>query len=109
MWLKDDKFNIYDELDKLMQKDAPQKIIALFQTTIKRWLRIKLESQYSNAQEIASIIGAHPFFVQNEITKLKNIDAEKLIELRKNLNKAEFQMKSGAINPNLALEMALGK
>ena len=109
LWLKNDKFNIYAELDKLMQKDAPQKVIALFQTTIKRWLRIKLEAQYSNAQEIASIIGAHPFFVQNEMAKLKNIDAKKLVELRKNLNKAEFQMKSGAINPNLALEMALVK
>ncbi len=109
LWLKNDKFNIYVELDKLMQKDAPQKVIALFQTTIKRWLRIKLEAQYSNAQEIASIIGAHPFFVQNEMAKLKNIDAEKLVELRKYLNKAEFQMKSGAINPNLALEMALVK
>ena len=95
------------ELDKLMQKDAPQKIIALFQTTIKRWLRIKLEAQYSSANDIAKIIGAHPFFVQNEMSKLKNINKNLLLDLRKKLNKAEFQMKSGECTPSLALEMAL--
>lgn len=106
-WLKNDKIQTLQELQKLMQKDAPQKIIALLQTTIKRWLRIKLEAQYSDANEIAKIIGAHPFFVQNELAKLKNTDSQKLIDFRKNLNKAEFQMKSGEIKPELALEMVL--
>ena len=109
LWLKNDKFATFEELDKLMQKDAPQKIIALFQTTVKRWLRIKLEAKYSDAQEIAKTIGAHPFFVQNELAKLRNIDEEKLLNLRKALNKAEFQMKSGELKPTIALEMALVK
>lgn len=107
LWLKSDKYGCLEELDKLMQKDAPQKIIALFQTTIKRWLRIKLEAKYSDAQQIAKTIGAHPFFVQNELNKLKNIEEKKLLNLRKSLNKAEFQMKSGELKPSIALEMAL--
>jgi len=107
LWLKGDKYNLLYELNKLVTKDAPQKVIALFQTTIKRWLRIKLEAEYSNSQDIAKIIGAHPFFVQNEMTKLAKIDKDKLLSLRKTLNKAEYMMKSGVVKPELALEMAL--
>ena len=109
LWLQDEKYKLFAELDKLLIKDAPQKVIALFQTTVKRWLRIKLESEYSNADEIAKIIGAHPFFVKNEIIKLKNVDKNRLLELRKALNKAEFQMKSGDLKAELALETALVK
>ena len=45
--------------------------------------------------------------MQNELAKLRNVDEEKLLNLRKALNKAEFQMKSGEIKPTTALEMAL--
>ncbi len=107
LWLKGDKLSTYKELNKLMQKEAPQKIIALFQTITKRWLRIKLEAEYSNAAEIAKNIGAHPFFVQNELLKLRNIEAEKLLNMRKNLNEAEFSIKSGVIKSELALEMVM--
>ena len=107
LWLKNDKLNLLIELNKLLQREFPQKIIAVFQSTLKRWLRIKLESEYSNAQEIAKTIGAHPFFIQNELARLKGISKERLLALRKNLNKAEFQMKSGELKPNLALEKAL--
>lgn len=109
LWLKDEKYPLFEELDKLLIKEVPQKVIAVLQTTIKRWLRIKLESQYSNADEIGKIIGKHPFFVQNELAKLKNIDKDKLLDLRKALNKAEYQMKSGELKPELALETALVK
>lgn len=109
LWLKNNKAKLFEELDKLTQKVAPEIVVALFQTTIKRWLRIKLESEFSNADEIARIIGKHPFFVKNELTKLKDTSKEELVELRKNLNKAEFQMKSGEISSLTALEMALVK
>ena len=109
LWLQDEKYLLFEELDKLLIKDAPQKVIALFQTTIKRWLRIKLESEYSNADEIAKVIGAHPFFVKNEMAKLKNIDKDSLLKLRQALNKAEYQMKSGDLKAELALETALVK
>ncbi|MCR4881599.1 MAG: DNA polymerase III subunit delta [bacterium] len=109
LWLKNEKYLLFEELDKLLIKDAPQKVIALFQTTVKRWLRIKLESEFSNADEIAKIIGAHPFFVKNEMIKLKDIDKSSLINLRIALNKAEYQMKSGDLKAELALETALVK
>ena len=109
LWLQNEKYQLFEELDKLLVKDAPQKVIALFQTTVKRWLRIKLESEFSNAEEIAKIIGAHPFFVKNEMIKLKNVDKNRLLNLRKSLNKAEFQMKSGDLKAELALETALVK
>lgn len=109
LWLKNEKVKSIEELGKLLQKKYPQEIVALFQTTIKRWLRIKLEAEYSNADEIGKIIGKHPFFVKNELTKLRDASKEKLLNLRKDLNKAEFQMKSGDISPELALEMVLVK
>ena len=107
LWLRNEKFKMLDELDRILVKDAPQKIIFLFQGIIKRWLRIKLEAEFSNVQEIAKIIGKHPYFIQNEMAKLKNINKDKLLCLRKLLNKADFQMKSGEVKPETALEMAL--
>ena len=109
LWLQGEKFKLLEELDKLLVKEVPEKVIAVFQTTTKRWLRIKLEAEYSNADEIGRIIGKHPFFVKNELAKLRNTDKNKLIDLRKNLNRAEFQMKSGEIKAQLALETALVK
>ena len=109
LWLKDEKYQLLEELNKLLVKDVPQRIIAAFQTTIKRWLRIKLEAEYSNAEEIGKIVGKHPFFVQNELTKLRNTDKNKLLALREALNKAEYLMKSGELKAELALETAMVK
>ncbi|MCQ2958296.1 MAG: hypothetical protein MJ180_05280 [Candidatus Gastranaerophilales bacterium] len=110
LWLKDDKVKMLEEFNKLIVKDAPERVIALFETTAKKWLRIKLESEYSsNSQEIAKIIGAHPFVIQKEMEKLRSVSKEKLLNLRKNLNEAEFQMKSGQITSNTSIEMALVK
>ena len=98
-----------EELNKLLIKNTPNFVIAAFQTTTKLWLRIKLESEYSGADEIANMIGKHPFYVKNIINQLRDTSPAKLSNLRKALNKAEFQIKSGDIKADLALEMALVK
>lgn len=109
LWIKGEKYLLFEELDKLLIKDEPNRVIATFQTTIKRWLRIKLESEFSGAEEIGRILGKHPFFIKNELEKLRNTDKNKLLNLRKALNKAEYQIKSGELKAQIALETALVK
>ena len=46
--LKNDRKNTLAELRKLTQKEHPLKILAVLQSVIKRWLRIKIESQQKN-------------------------------------------------------------
>ncbi|MDD3594303.1 MAG: DNA polymerase III subunit delta [Candidatus Gastranaerophilales bacterium] len=107
LWLQNDKYNMLVELNKILSKEPAQKIIALFQTISKRWLRMKLEARQNSPAETAKIIGAHPFFVQKELEKLNRTSKDELVNLRKRLNQAEFDMKTGKTQPNLALETAL--
>ena len=110
LWLQNNKVKMLEELNKIIIKDAPERVMAIFETITKRWLRVKLEMQYSSdPQEIVKIVGGNPYVVKNDMAKIRNVSADKLLSLRKNLNNAEFQMKTGQITSETALEMALVK
>lgn len=105
-WIENDKKNAILELKKLLFKEHAQKVLALFQTMTRKWLRTKLESEYSSYEEIATILKANPYKVKMDLAKLKNVPVKKLIEFRKRLNKAEFDIKSGKYDEISALEVA---
>ncbi len=106
-WLTGQKDKAIIELRKLFEKNHPVRIIATMQSLLKRWLRIKVESAGMAPKEIAQIVGLHPFVVEQDLKKLKNISVESLIERRKLLNDSEYKLKSGKIAPELALEMVV--
>jgi DNA polymerase-3 subunit delta len=105
-WIENDKKNAILELKKLLFKEPSQKVLALFQTMTKKWLRTKLEAEYSSYQEIASILKANPYKIKMDLEKLKKVSANQLVEFRKRLNKAEFDIKSGKYDDITALEVA---
>lgn len=109
-WINNDKKNSVLELKKLLFKEPAQKVLALFQTMTKKWLRIKLEAEYSSYQDIATILKANPYKIKMDLEKLKKVSANRLIEFRKRLNKAEYDIKSGKYGENsadIAIEAAI--
>ena len=106
-WLEGKKDKALSELKKLFEKNEPVRIIATMQSLLKRWIRIKLESKTKSAQEISQIVNLHPYVVEQDIKKLKNISVEQLKEDRKKLNNAEFNIKSGKIHPETSLEIVI--
>ncbi len=106
LWIENDKKNAVLELKKLLFKKPAQKVLALFQTMTRKWLRTKLEAEYSSYEEIAAILKANPYKIKKDLEKLEKVTANQIVEFRKRLNKAEFDMKSGKYDELTALEVA---
>lgn len=92
------------ELDKLLEKDHPLRLVATLQTVARRWLKIKLESSNKDAFEISKIVGLPKFIVENDMKKLKPLDVEIIMKLKNNLTTCEFKIKYGELDAVLALE-----
>ncbi|MFA6988654.1 MAG: DNA polymerase III subunit delta, partial [Candidatus Gastranaerophilaceae bacterium] len=107
LWLQNEKNKAIFELKKLFEKNPPVKIAATMQSVLKKCIKIKVESKNNSPQEIAKMLGLHPFVVEQEMKKLKNISIEQLINQRQKLNNFEYKLKTGQIQPELALEMVI--
>lgn len=106
-WLQGNKSKAVLELHKLLEKNHPLKITATLQTVIRRWLKIKIESENKNSFEISKIVNLHKFVVENDLKKLSRISTEKLIELKNKLTQTEYKIKIGMLEAEIALEMAI--
>lgn len=106
-WLQDNKIKAITELNKLFERNHPLKITATLQTTIRRWLKIKIESQTKNSFEISKIVNLHKFVVEKELQKLRNISVERLIGLKNKLTQAEYKIKAGELEPETSLELVI--
>ena len=107
LWLQNEKQKAICELRKLFEKNPPVKILATMQSVLKKCIKIKMESQSNSPADIAKKLNLHPFVVEQEIKKLRNVTVEQLLEQRQKLNAFEYKMKTGQIQPELALEMAV--
>ena len=106
-WLQGNKSKAILELHKLFEKDHPLKIIATLQTIVRRWLKIKIESKTKNSFEISKTINLHKFVIEQDIKKLQSNSVEKLIELRNKLTQAEYKIKTGELEAEMSLELAI--
>lgn len=107
LWLSNKRAQAILELNKLFDRSHPIQILSLMQTVLKKWIRIKLESQNKPASEIASIMGLHPYIAELEIKKLRPVKVQDLINFRNNLTTAEYEIKSGKLSAELSLEKAI--
>lgn len=101
------KQDFYIELNKLFEKDEPLRILGFLQSTVRRWLTLKLDAKTMSQFEISKKHNMHEFRVKKELEKLSKITLNGLIELQKTLTDTEFKIKSGKLEPKLALEMML--
>ena len=106
-WLKSDKANAALELNKLFEKDHALKIIATLQTILKKWIKIKIKAETKSPFEISRIINQHEFVIKKEISRLSSISIDKLIAFRHKLTETEYKIKSGKMEPEISLELAV--
>lgn len=97
----------YIELNKLLEKDEPLRVLGFLQSTIRRWLVLKVDSKNMSKFEISKKHNMHEFRVQKELEKLSCVSINDLISLQKRITETEFKIKSGKLEKKLALELML--
>lgn len=101
------KSQSYVELHKLLEKDEPLRIMGFLQNTIRQWLTIKVDSKTLTNVEISKKINMHEYRVKLALEKLSKVSISQLIGWQKKLTETEFKIKSGKLEPKLALELML--
>lgn len=74
---------------------------------IRRWFKIKVLSGNHNVFDVAKLVNSPKFTIEKDLERLKNVSEEKLNELRERTIKTEFQIKSGQLLPENALELLI--
>ena len=97
----------YLELNKLLEKDEPLRIMGFLQSTIRKWLVLKVDAKNMSQLEISKKHNMHEFRVKKELEKLAKVSINDLISLQRKITETEFKIKSGKLEPKLALELML--
>ena len=96
-----------DTISQIIQKEHYLPSLALIQTMISNLLRTKIYSNSLSSMDIAMKLNQNEYVVKKNIEKLSNIKLDELIDLKLNLLKAEYCLKTGTIkDPLTAYEMA---
>ena len=96
-----------DIISQTLQKESYLPSLALIQVMISNLLRTKIYSKTMGVSDIARKLNALEFIVSKNLEKLAKISEKFLIDLKLNLLKAEYCLKSGVIkDPITAYEMA---
>ena len=97
-----------NEYRKLCSDKHYLEILAVLQTSFAKMLTMKIESARLSPLEIAGKLKMPEFIVKKRLSDMKNISANRLIQIRKNLLTAEARIKTGEIGfYDLPVEMAL--
>ena len=91
---KDEAMN---EFNLLTQTQHPLQILALLQSTISRFINLKLLSRELNSFEISKKINMHEYRVKLELEKIRGYKYDELLQLKKNLTECEFKIKTGQV------------
>ena len=89
------KSEAMEEFTRLSQFQHPLATLALLQTTVSRFINLKLLSLNLNAFEISKQLGMHEYRVKLELEKIAQYKYDELLQLKNNLVNCEYKMKSG--------------
>jgi len=97
---------LYREL--LVRREEPIKIAALIARQLRIMLQIKeLEQHQYSPQQMAGQLGLHPYAVKLAAEKSRKFQVARLGRLLASLADLDYQMKTGAIDKTLGLELYL--
>ena len=83
------------EFTQLTQFQHPLSVLALLQSTISRFINLKLLSRNMNTFEISKQIGIHEYRVKLELEKISDYKYDDLLQLKNKIIDCEYKMKSG--------------
>lgn len=96
------------EFEKLTQFQHPLSVLALLQSTISRFINLKLLSRNLNSFEISKQVGIHEYRVKLELEKISDYRYDDLLQLKNKIIDCEYKMKSGnKYTDELAVEQLL--
>ena len=102
------KDEIVKQYNLLTEKKHPLEILAVLQTSFRRFLHIKNYEKTMSEKEIAQKLKIHEFVVKTTREKLGKVSLEKLIDIRKKLLDAELKNKSSdSFIGEIVLELAM--
>lgn len=103
------KSKALEEYQKLLMTTHPLSILLTLHKMLSSKITIKANSKTKTSDEIAQLIGWHPYRTKLEIEKLQNVSLKNLIHLKENLTAAEYKIKSGQSNlsPEREVEYAI--
>lgn len=96
------------ELRKILMNRNIMPVLASLQTTVRKFIILKLKSSTCSMTETARLAGYNEYYAKLQLNKLKNTSLKDLIKLKLNLTDIEYKIKSGqSLNPEKDLEDAL--
>ena len=96
------------ELKKVLEKSSIQEIMAAIQYSLRNYTIIKAKYPTLGKSGLLQKMHIHEFVIEQNYKVMSDFSGEKLLQLRKNLLKSEYAIKTGeCVNPENALEMAL--
>lgn len=107
--IEGNKIKALEEYQKLLMTTHPLSILLTLHKMLSSKIMIKANAKTKSSDEIAKIIGWHPYRTKLEIGKLKNVSLKNLVHLKEKLTEAEYKIKSGTSNltPEREVEYAL--
>ncbi|MDG5786524.1 DNA polymerase III subunit delta [Evansella sp. AB-P1] len=97
-------------LDLLKQKEEPIKIISLMVRQFRILYQVKQMTQEGYAQkQIAAQLKLHPYVVKLAMGQTRNFQDEELLLLLDQLATMDYEIKTGKIDKNLAVELFFSK
>lgn len=104
-----EKAKALEQYNKLISIRYPLFILMILHSSLKDKIFMKTNSGKYSQDEIAKILGIHPYRVKLELQKLKQVPLKNLVQLKENLTEAEFKIKTGQSNfaPEREIEYAI--
>ena len=103
-----DKDSALKQFEQLIERRHCLEVLAVLQSNIQRFVFIKNYEKKASAKEIGAELKLHEYVVMKTIEKLKKVSINRLVQIKENLTRAEFKIKTGQLaSPQIAVELAL--
>ncbi len=102
------KDDVLKQYNLLTEKRHPLEVFSVLQSSFQRFIFIKNYEKKMSAKDISLKLKLHEFVVMKTMEKLRKTSLDRLLQIRENLIKAEYKLKSGKMTASeTVLELAL--